>query len=336
MTQYIIRRILWFIPVLFCVGLITFTIAQLTPGGPFDAGRDETSRRMPSGAEQVLRERFGMDLPMWRQFTRYMFFDISTNQETGEREIVWGAIGGNLGPTYSSRGQRTVQQELFEGSGDNPSRFYYSARLGMQALLIAVTFGIPLGVVAALKQNSWIDYFSLLFATSFVALGSLVISILFVVIFATSLGWFNVLPDWDEPIRPWVLPSFALGLASMGYIARLTRSSVLEVKRQDYVRTAHSKGLAEQVVIWRHVVRNALLPVVTIMGPLIAAFLTGTLFAEYIFEVPGMGLKLVQAIGERDYSMIMGGALIYTFILSFSNLLVDLAYGIVDPRISLK
>jgi oligopeptide transport system permease protein len=333
MTAYVLRRLLWFFPVLFFVGLITFTIARLTPGGPFDA-RGDSNRRLSPGAEKVLRARFGMDLPLWRQFTRYMFFDFETDPKTKERKIVWGAIGGNLGPTYSSRGARTVQDELFKGTSTRPGRFYYSVRLGVQGLLFGLIVGVPLGVTAALRQNTWVDYVSLLFATSFVALGTLVVSLLMVIVFAVWLKWFTVIPDWKDPIRPWILPSLALGLSTVGFIARLTRSSVLEIKRQDYVRTARSKGLGEQIITMRHIVRNALLPVVTILGPLIAAFLTGTLFIELIFQVPGIGFELVEAIGKRDYSMILGGTLLYAFILITANLIVDILYGVVDPRIS--
>lgn len=334
MSAYIIRRLFWFIPVLFAVGLVTFSIARFTPGGPFDT--DPNRRQMSPSAERRLREKFGMDLPLWRQFARYMFFDIETDPRTGEREIVWGAIGGNLGPTYASRGARTVQEEIFEGTANRPSRFYFSARLGIQAFIFALLAGIPLGVLAALKQNTWVDYTSLLFATSFVSLTTLIVGLLLVIIFAVTLNWFTVIPDWSQPIRPWILPTLSLGLVQMGFVARLTRTSVLEVRKQDYIRTARAKGLGNQAVVWRHIVRNALLPIVTIMGPLLAALVTGTLFTEIIFQVPGMGLMFVEAIGKRDYSMIMGGALLYTFILVSSNLIVDLLYGWVDPRISLS
>jgi ABC-type dipeptide/oligopeptide/nickel transport system permease component len=334
MTAYIIRRILWQIPVLVVVGFITFAIAKVTPGGPFDTDPDR--RQMSPRVEAILRERFGLDLPEWRQFTRYMFFDFETNPETGQREIVWGAMGGNFGPTYASRGARTVQEELFEPRGDKPSRFYYSARLGLQALVLAVLVGVPLGVLAALRQNTWVDYSVLFFSTLFVSLSTLIVGFLLVIIFATGLKWFTVIPDWDQPVKPWVLPTIALAATSLGFITRLTRSSVLEVKRQDYVRTARAKGLGDQMVIWRHMIKNALLPVITILGPLAAGLITGTLYTEIIFQVPGMGELLVDAIGKRDYSMIIAGSLIFVFFLGVANLLVDIAYGVVDPRISYK
>jgi oligopeptide transport system permease protein len=156
------------------------------------------------------------------------------------------------------------------------------------------------------------------------------------IIFAVGLGWFKVIPDWSDPIRPWILPTLTLGMATMAFITRLTRASVLEVKRQDYVRTARAKGLADLAVNIRHILRNAILPLVTIMGPLIAGLITGTFFTELIFQIPGMGSVLLTSIGKRDYSMIMGLALFYSFILTMGNLLVDLAYGVVDPRISVE
>lgn len=334
MTAYVIRRILWQIPVLIIVGLLTFGIAKITPGGPFDI--DPNRRQMSPAVEKILRQKFGMDLPFWHQFTRYMFFDIEKDLKTGEDKFVWGAVGGNLGPTYASRGARTVQDELFGSRSGKPSRFYYSARLGLQALVFAVLLGVPMGVLAALRQNTWVDYAVLLASTFFVSLSTLIVGFVLVLIFAAGLGWFTVIPDWSDPIRPWVLPTIALGATSLGFITRLTRSSVLEVKRQDYVRTARAKGLGDQMVIWRHMIKNALLPVITILGPLAASLITGTLYTEIIFQVPGMGFLLVQSIGKRDYSMIMAGSLILVFFLGIANLLVDIAYGVVDPRISYK
>ncbi|GAB4182266.1 MAG: ABC transporter permease [Roseiflexaceae bacterium] len=334
MTEYIIRRILWFIPVLFAVGLITFTVARLTPGGPFDT--DPNRRQLPPATEKVLRAKFGMDLPLWRQFTRYMFFDIEIDPKTKQQKIVWGAMGGNLGPTYQSRGSQTVQDYLFKGSKDKPSRFQYSARLGLQSIIFALILGIPFGVIAALNQNSWIDYVLLFISTSFAALPTLITGILLLIIFASELKWFSVIPKWDDPIKPWILPTLTLGMGIMAFIARLARNTVLEVKRQDFIRTARAKGLGDFVVNSRHILRNALLPIVTIMGPLFAGLLTGTLFVETIFQVPGMGSTIVTALSRRDYSMIMGITLLYTFILVVGNLVVDLLYGFVDPRIRVK
>jgi len=334
MAAYILRRVLWFVPVLFCVGLITFMIARSTPGGPFDT--DPNRRQLSPSTEKVLRARFGLDLPVWRQFTRYMFFDIETDPKTKQPQIVWGALGGNLGPTYTSRGAETVQHYLFTSTSSKPSRFSYSARLGLQALAFALIIGIPLGVLAALKQNTWIDYVALFVSTTFVAVPPFISGLLLLIIFAVGLGWFKVIPDWSDPIRPWVLPTLTLGMSTMAFITRLTRASVLEVKRQDYVRTARAKGLGDLSVNTRHILRNAILPLVTIMGPLLAGLITGAFFTELIFQIPGMGNVLLTSIGKRDYSMIMGLALFYSFMLTAGNLLVDVAYGVVDPRISVS
>jgi oligopeptide transport system permease protein len=176
----------------------------------------------------------------------------------------------------------------------------------------------------------------LFISTTFAGIPALISSLLLIIIFAVTLDWFTVIPNWDEPIRPWVLPTLGLGFGIMAFITRLTRSSVLEVKRQDYVRTARAKGLADMAVNLRHILRNAILPIVTILGPLTAGLITGAVFTETVFQVPGMGTTLVASIAKRDYSMIMGLALLYTFILTMANLIVDLMYGVVDPRISVK
>lgn len=334
MTEYIIRRVLWFIPVLLAVGIITFSIARITPGGPFDT--DPNRRQLPPATEKVLRAKFGMDLPFWRQFTRYMLFDIETDPKTKQPKIVWGALGGNLGPTYQSRGSQTVQDYLFKSTSGKPSRFQYSARLGLQSIAFALIIGIPLGVIAALNQNSWIDYILLFISTSFVAVPTLISGMLMLLLFAVQLKWFSIIPKWDDPIKPWILPTLTLGMGILAFIARLARNSVLEVMRMDYIRTARAKGLGDLMVNSRHILRNALLPIVTILGPLFAGLLTGTLFVETIFQVPGMGTTILTALGRRDYSMIMGTTLLYTFILVVGNLVVDLLYGVVDPRIRVK
>lgn len=338
MTTYILRRILWCIPVLIAVGLITFIISRATPGGPFDT--DPSRPGLSAGAVQRMQKQYGLDLPLWRQFTRYMFFDIetSTDAKTGvtSRKFLCGAMCGNFGPTYASRGSRTVQDAIFSSTGDKPSKFYYSARLGVQAIILALIVAIPLGVIAALRQNSWIDYLVLAFSTTLAGVPSLILGLLLVIVFASWLGIVPVRPNWDKPIQPWILPTLALAIGMIAFLTRLVRNSVLEVKRQDFVRTANAKGLRERIVIIRHILRNALLPIVTVLGPMVAGVITGTLFIERVFNVPGMGGLLVESIGKRDYSMILGGALIYTFILVICTLIVDVLYGVIDPRISLK
>ena len=342
MFAYTLRRLLWMIPVLVSVGLLTFAVMHAAPGGPFE--RNAERRGMSESAQRLLEAKFGLDKPYWRQFTRYMFVDRDLDTKTGQ--MVWrcGAICGNFGPTYTSRGAKTVQDILFKKeSTRNPSRFYFSARLGLQGLAMSVLIGIPLGVIAALKQNTLIDYVSLLISTVFTVLPSLIVGLMLLVFaqrvlnrsdtFVDLFGKFEVNPRNWSSLRPWVLPTLALGFGGMAFITRLTRASVLEVIRQDYVRTARAKGLAGRTVILRHVLKNALIPVVTILGPALAAVITGALFIETIFNVPGMARELVRSISTRDYSMIMGGGLFYAFLIAMGNLSVDLVYGVIDPRI---
>ena len=303
---------------------------------------------MSPAAQKQLEQKFGLNLPPWRQFTRYMLVDRQLDEKTEEMTWVCGAICGNLGPTYASRGAKTVEDTIFKQETKNrPSRFYFSARLGLQALLLALVVGIPLGVIAALKQNTIVDYVSLFVSTIFTVLPSFVVGLLLLIFavrilngsdaFVDLFGKFEVNPRrWTGSFRPWLLPTLSLGFGSMAFITRLTRSSVLEVIRQDYVRTARAKGLAGWTVITRHVLKNSLIPVVTILGPALAGLLTGSFFTETIFNVPGMGRALVQAVGQRDYSMIMGTGLFFAFLIALANLTVDLVYGLLDPRIKVS
>jgi oligopeptide transport system permease protein len=273
-----------------------------------------------------------LDKPLWRQFVAYTFGDFDQ-----EGKFECGLMCGNLGPSYRVRG-RTVQDILFEPPKDKPlnSKFGYSLRLGLLALTMAAVIGVPVGVFAALKQNSWVDYVSLFIATAGISLPSFVMAIFLIIIFASTLHWVSVIPkSWDDT-KAWFLPAAVLGFTTMAYVARLTRTSMLEVLRQDYVRTARAKGLGERLVVYRHMMRNALIPVVTILGPSLAALVTGSFIIETMFSFPGMGKEYVQAISRRDYSMIMGTTLIYVLMVSVANLTVDFLYVIIDPRIRLE
>jgi oligopeptide transport system permease protein len=286
-----------------------------------------------AGTQKVLNAHYGLDKPLWRQFIAYTFADFNS-----EGKLVCGLVCGNLGPSYRVRG-RTVQDILFSPPKDKSillSKFGYSMRLGFFAVMMAAIIGIPVGVVAALKQNSWVDYLSLFIATAGISLPSFVMAIFLIIIFASTLHWISVIPrSWDD-IRGWILPAAVLGFGTMAYVARLTRTSMLEVLRQDYVRTARAKGLHERVVVARHMMRNALIPVVTVLGPSLAALVTGSFIIETMFSFPGMGKEFVTAISRRDYSMIMGTTLIYVLLVSVANLTVDFLYVFIDPRIRLE
>ena len=336
MTTYFLRRVLWMIPVLFVVALITFILMHAAPGGPWD--RDLSSRQVDATTQKVLNKHYGLDKPLWRQFMAYVIGDVSVSQVEGETSFECGLVCGNLGPSYRIRG-RTVQDILFDPPKDKSfiySKFGYSMRLGFLALMMAIVIGIPTGVIAALKQNSWADYISLFIATVGISVPSFVMAIFLIIIFASMLHVVSVVPkSWDVQ-KAWILPAAVLGFGTLAYTARLTRASMLEVLRQDYVRTARAKGLREQVVVYSHMLRNALIPVVTILGPSLAALVTGSFIIEGMFGFPGMGTAYVVAIRQRDYSMIMGTTLLYVFLVSIANLSVDFLYVTIDPRIRLE
>lgn len=332
MITYLIRRLFWLVPVLFTVSLVTFIIMRSAPGGPWDTS--EERRQVDASTAKSLSAYYGLDKPMWRQFMAYVIGD--TNSQT--KEYVCGLICGNLGPSYRQRG-RTVQDILF-GAPENKtfwqSRFGYSLRLGIVALSFAIVLGIPIGILAALKQNTLWDYTALFLATSGISVPSFVLAIFMIIIFGSWLHWIDILvDDWSLP-KYWVMPALVLGFGTMAYTARLTRSAMLEVLRQDYVRTARAKGVAERLVVVRHMLKNALIPVVTILGPALAGLVTGSFIIETMFSFPGMGRAYVQAIGQRDYSMIMGTTVIYALLVAVANLSVDLVYGLIDPRIRLE
>ncbi len=331
MTTYFLRRILWMIPVLFTVALITFVLMHSAPGGPWD--RDLNARQVDASTQKVLNSYYGLDKPLWRQFVAYVVGDF-----TAQGKFDCGLVCGDLGPSYRVRG-RSVQDILFDppkGKSAIYSRFGYSMRLGFLAVSMAALIGIPVGIFAALRQNSWVDYLSLFIATAGISLPSFVMAIFLIIIFASMLHLVDVIPkNWDE-VKAWILPASVLGFGTMAYVARLTRTSMLEVLRQDYVRTARAKGLNERVVVARHMLRNAMIPVVTILGPALAALVTGSFIIETMFSFPGMGRAFVTAIGQRDYSMIMGTTLMYVFLVSVANLAVDFLYVLIDPRIRLE
>ncbi len=331
MTTYLIRRLLWLFPVLFTVALVTFTIMRSAPGGPWDTS--EERRQVDASTQKSLDAYYGLDKPMWRQFMAYIVGDV--NSQT--KEFVCGLVCGNLGPSYRQRG-RTVQDILFSPPENKPvwdSRFGYSMRSGLIALTMAVVIGIPIGILSALKQNTFWDYIGMFITTVGVSVPNFVMGIFLIIIFASWLNWVNVIPTtWATP-NAWFLPALILGFGTMATTARQTRSAMLEVMRQDYVRTARAKGLAERVIIPRHMLKNALIPVVTFLGPALAFLVTGSFIIETMFGFPGMGRAYVQSIGQRDYSMIMGTTLIFALLVALANLSVDIIYSFIDPRIRL-
>lgn len=336
MVRYILRRILQFIPVLLGVTLFTFVLMRAIPGGPFDFAGD---RSLPPQVRANMEAKYHLDWPMWKQFASYVIGDELLGEGTDGSK---GVIRGDFGPSLHFRGQQV--------SDIIKTTLPISAQLGFMSVLLAVIIGIPAGIIAALNQNSWLDYVSTFGAVFFLSIPNLVLSPILIWIFALKLGWFPVatwgaeppyllgfLPRFEQMNKEFfahaVMPVFALGTASAAQIARLTRASLLQVVGEDYIRTARAKGLRERVVIVVHALKNSLIPVVTILGPMFAALLTGTFIVETIFGINGMGKHFVNSIGNRDYQVITGVTLIYAIVLVIANLLVDVTYAWLDPRI---
>lgn len=336
MTRYIIRRILGFIPVLFTITLFTFALMRAIPGGPFDFVGDKS---MPPQVVANLEAKYHLDWPLWKQFLSYLIGD----DLLGESGVSKGVIRGDLGPSLRYRNQSVTDIVA--------TTLPTSAQLGFLSVLLALLIGIPAGIIAALNQNSWLDYTSTFGAVIFLSVPNLVLAPILIWVFSLGLGWFPVagwgskppyllgfLPQFDQMFS-WaywshaVLPVFALGTASAASIARLTRGSLLQVVREDYIRTARAKGMRERVVIAVHALKNSLIPVITILGPLFAALLTGTFVVEQIFGINGMGKHFIQSVGNRDYQVITGMTLLYGVVLVVANLLVDITYAWLDPRI---
>ena len=250
--------------------------------------------------------KYGLDEPLWQQYARYL----------------GNAARFDFGSSFTQEGT-DVSEIVLRG-------FPESATIGVLAFAISLAIGLPIGVLAALKQNTLIDYVSLLLATIGYTLPSFVVAIFFLVIFAVKLEWVPVLFDGG---RSYILPALVLGISGSAFLARLMRSSTLEVMRQDHVRTARAKGLRARMVTGRHIVRNGMIPVITVMGPTLAGLITGTIIIERVFGIPGMGYLFIDSITRRDYPVIMGTTIFYAFIVVLGNLLVDIAYIVADPRI---
>ncbi|MDI6858840.1 MAG: ABC transporter permease [Dehalococcoidia bacterium] len=315
MAAYLIRRLLWLIPVLWTVATITFFLMHAVPGGPFTQ-----EKSLPEPIMEALNRRYNLDEPIWKQYLLYL----------------WNILHFDFGLSF--RGDRDVAELIRAG-------FFVTVQLGALGFLVASVVGLTLGVLSALNQNGWLDYVGVFFATVGAAMPNFVLASFLIVLFAVQFPVFHVL-GWGGPlhlsdvldpgawdVKKLVLPVIAVSTLPAAYIARVTRASMLEVLHQDYIRTAHAKGLTEQIVILRHAVKNAMIPVLTVMGPIAAVLVTGSFIIETVFSIPGVGRAFVDAVIRRDYAMIMGSTLFYTAVVAFANLAVDLLYAVVDPRI---
>jgi oligopeptide transport system permease protein len=333
MLGYLVRRVLWVIPVVLTVALITFVLMQRAPGGPWDSDKPVS----PSALD-TLNRRFGLDKPLWLNVDAARDLSdagvanpLRLGQALADSQFgnyLTGILTFDLGPTYQSRGAQTVQDVI-------GNRLPASIKVGLVAVAFAVLVGLPLGILSALRQNSWLDYASLFTSTIGVSVPTFVSGILLLIFLSQNFGVSPVRrpEEWDGFGRAYLVPGIVLGLGTMAYLARLTRSTLLEVKRHDYVRTARAKGLSERPVVTRHMLRNALIPVLTVLGPATADLLTGSFVIETIFGVPGLGREFVVSISRRDYSMIMGTTVFYAALVALANVTVDVGYGLIDPRI---
>lgn len=337
MFSFVIRRLFWIVPVIIVVAAVTFFLMFQAPGGPFDL-----EKPMPAAAQTTLNARFGLDKPVWVNPD-----ELQERWNEGIRNplsLVRGYVDSqffnymgrvmtlDFGPTYESRGSETVQEVIIR-------QFPVSLRIGLVGVVFALIVGLPLGVISALRQNTWVDYISLGVSTLGISVPTFVSGLLLLIFLSQTFGVSPIKrPEaWQGLFSTaYLLPGMILGLGTTAFIARLTRSSVLEVKRQDFVRTARAKGVSERPVVMRHILRNALLPVVTIIGPATADLITGSIIIETIFNAPGLGKTFVSAIGKRDYSLIMGVTIFYAVLIALANVLVDLAYGFLDPRIRMR
>jgi len=305
MTRYIFGRLSGLLFAVVLVTMITFVLMHAVPGGPFD----ETKQPLPEAAKQNILRKYGLDKPIWEQYLRYM----------------WNVLHGDFGIPFQSPTE-TVTQLI--------ARVWVpTLQVGAATILLSYTLGLFLGILAALNRNTWIDYVVTTLATLGIAVPNWVVAIWLIITFSVTL---RLLPTggWGEPAN-YILPVTAYALAPMALVARYTRTSMLEVLGADYVRTARAKGAAEWRVITHHALRNALLPLITVLGPQIPNLATGSIFIESTFRIPGLGRFFVTSTFLRDYPMIMATIILVAILWGVTYALSDILYGIVDPRVRL-
>lgn len=305
MLSFITKRIFSTMITIFVVITITFFLIRLMPGGPFSGEKKQSAQVIAN-----LNKKFGLDKPVFEQYTIYL-----TNLSHGD-----------LGPSMKYEG-RTVNEIIAYS-------LPVSAKIGVVSMLFAMLAGVYMGVVAALHQGRWPDKLCMFISTIGITVPSFAIATLLIYVFAVKLHLLNAI-GLDSP-KDYILPAIALGGSAMAFVARLGRSALLDVVRQDYIRVARAKGLSKNTVIYKHALRNSLIPIVTYIGPLIAGVLTGSFVIEGLFGIPGMGREFIQSIGNRDYTVIIGFVILDATFLIVANLIVDILYAIIDPRIKIE
>ena len=302
-SRYIVKRILLALVSLFAIITITYFLMNLMPGDPFMSEKASEENRA------ILIAKYGLDQPVYVQYGKYLE----------------NLLHGDMGTSYVLQKGRAVKDIIFES-------FQVSMGLGVRALLLAIVCGIILGCIAGLCKDKLPDAIIRVFSSIGISMPGYVIASGLMIFLAVNL---KVLPvNYNKP-GGWVMPMLTLAIYPTSYLTRLTRASILEVMNQDYLRTERAKGMSEFVVVFIHALKNSLIPVITYLGPLTASILTGGFVAESVFSVPGLGLYFVSSISSRDYTMIMGVTIFYSALIVFMNLICDILYKIVDPRIQL-
>ena len=309
MARYILLRIAGLFGVLFIVSVLTFALMHAVPGGPFDALALEKQQMVPENIKRQLNEKFGLDKSVWRQYALF----------------VRNAVALDFG--YSMAYPNRTVVGIFK------EQWSYSLELGLLTFVFSVVAGVGLGIAAAIKPNSVLDYFGTSVSIFCLVIPSFVFAILLQVVFSVWLGWLPT-GGWSSP-RHWIMPVLANSLAPILVLQRYTRASMTDTMRANFVRTARAKGLSKRRIMFVHVFRNALTPLLTVGGPLAAGLIVGSFFVESIFRIPGIGFYFVSAIGSRDYPMIMATTLVWTLIISLAYFITDLLYALADPRVSL-
>ena len=302
MAPFLLKRLIHGVIVLWVVITLTFVLLRLVPGGPFDR-----ERKLPPEVLANIEAKYHLEEPLPAQYLRY----------------ISGIVRGDFGPSYKYV-DRPVREIILD-------TLPTSAWLGALALMFALWLALPAGLVAAYWRNTWIDRWTMLLATVGISVPHFILGAVLIWAVALQLGWLQA-GRWDHWSSA-ILPTITLGAAPAAYLSALFRSNLIETLDEDFIRTARAKGVTEKVVLLRHALRHSLIPVLTVMGPLTAALLTGSFVVEYVFALPGMGKFFITAVTDRDYPLIMGVTVVYTVLLVGANLIVDLLYGYVDPRI---
>jgi oligopeptide transport system permease protein len=305
MFRFVARRLLQTIPVLFVIVTATFFMLRFAPGGPFTS-----ERAIPPEILRNLEAHYGLDQPLWRQYLTYL----------------GNALRGDLGPSFKYA-NHTVNEII-------AAKLPVSLELGGEALAVALLVGLPLGVLAAMRRNTWLDYICSAVGMVGICVPVFVGGPIFALVFGIYLRWVSVSGWYDLPDR--ILPAVTLGLAYAAYIMRLTRGGMLEVLNQDYIRTARAKGASETRVVLRHALRGGLLPVVSFLGPAVAGILTGSFVIETVFQIPGLGREFVNSAFNRDYTLILGLVTLYATLIVVCNLLVDVAQVLLNPKLKFE